>query len=216
MGRRSASAFVLIPACSCSTGSRCRSAAPAALLPLAPSLGRARVLAEVGDLDVLANFAKLAAVTFFAFWFLDLFEELVLLVVFVALIVPWVDAYSVFRGPTGHIVEHHSDVFTYLSFSWPSRASRTARAWAPRPPLLRALPRRRRPVPAPRRLDVAGDGRSPRRDARDRGLGRRSGLPALPALSVGFLVPNADLIWRAAPPAKRGRPPEGPSPTLRR
>ena len=71
--------------------------------PLAAALGVLAVLAELGDLEVLANFAKLAAVTFFAFWFLRFFEELVLLVI-VALIIPWVDAYSVFRGPTGHIV----------------------------------------------------------------------------------------------------------------
>jgi hypothetical protein len=30
-----------------------------------------------------------------------------------------------------------------------------------------------------------------------------SGLPALPALSLGFLVPNADLLWRRL----RRRPP---------
>ena len=65
------------------------------------------VLAEIGDLEVLANFAKLGAATFFAFWFLNFFEELFLLVT-VAVIVPWVDTYSVFRGPTGNIVEHHS------------------------------------------------------------------------------------------------------------
>ena len=62
--------------------------------------------------------------TFFAFWFLDLFEELVLLVV-IAAIVPFVDAYSVFRGPTGHIVEHHSNVFDYFSvyFALPDEPS---------------------------------------------------------------------------------------------
>ena len=49
--------------------------------------------------------------TFFAFWFLRFFEELVLLVI-VALIIPWVDAYSVFRGPTGNIVSEHPHVFT--------------------------------------------------------------------------------------------------------
>src|SRR5262249_12510777 len=88
------------------------------LLPLALALGVCAVLADVGDLDVLGHFAKLAAVTFFAFWFLNFFEELVLLVI-VAVIIPWVDAYSVFRGPTGNIVEHHSQLFNYLSFYFP-------------------------------------------------------------------------------------------------
>src|SRR5581483_11371243 len=83
------------------------------LLPTAAAVAVLAVLAEVAELEVLANFAKLAAVTFFAFWFLNLFEELLLLAI-VALIIPFIDAYSVFRGPTGNIVEHHSSVFFAL------------------------------------------------------------------------------------------------------
>ena len=155
---------------------------------------------------MLANVAKLGAVTFFAFWFLHLFEELVLLVI-VALIVPFVDAYSVFRGPTGNIVEHHSNVFTYFSVYWALPHERNdPRLGHPRRPLLRPLPGGGRPLPASPRLDVAGDGRGPRRDGRDHGLGRRRRAPALPALSVGFLVPNADLIWAQLAQAERGRP----------
>jgi hypothetical protein len=165
------------------------------LLPLAGALAALAVLAEVGDLEVLGNAAKLAAVTFFAFWFLTLFEELVLLVV-VALIVPFVDAYSVFRGPTGNIVEHHSEVFTYFSVYW-------------------ALPHE---LDDPRlgipdvlffALYLAAAVRFRLRPgwtwlAMVAALGATiaitawtdvAGLPALPALSVGFLVPNADLIW---------------------
>ena len=37
----------------------------------------------------------------------------------VASIIPWVDAYSVWRGPTKQIVEHHEHVFTVLSFAFP-------------------------------------------------------------------------------------------------
>jgi hypothetical protein len=165
------------------------------LLPLAAGLGVLALLAELGDLQVLANAAKLAAITFFAFWFLNLFEELVLLVV-VALIVPFVDAYSVFRGPTGNIVEHHSNVFTYFSVYWALPQERND----PRlgiPDILffalylaAAVRFRLRPgwtwlamvamlgvtIAVTVWADVAG-------------------LPALPALSIGFLVPNADLIW---------------------
>jgi hypothetical protein len=165
------------------------------LLPLAGALGVLALLAELGDLEVLANVTKLAAVTFFAFWFLNLFEELVLLVV-VALIVPFVDAYSVFRGPTGNIVEHHSNVFIYFSVYWalPHEAN------DPRlgiPDLLffalylaAAVRFRLRPgwtwlamvamLGATIAVTVWAD---------------VAGLPALPALSIGFLVPNADLIW---------------------
>ena len=37
----------------------------------------------------------------------------------VASIIPWVDAYSVWRGPTKTIVEHHEHVFSVLSFAFP-------------------------------------------------------------------------------------------------
>ncbi len=172
------------------------------LLPLALALGLLAVLAELGSLDVPANFAKLAAVTFFGFWFLTLFEELVLLVV-VALIVPFVDAYSVFRGPTGNIVEHHSSVFNHLSFFFALPHERND----PRlgiPDLLffalflaAASRYRLRPgwtwigmiagLAATIAIDVWAD---------------VSGLPALPALSAGFLLPNADRIWTQL---RRGR-----------
>jgi len=165
------------------------------LLAPAAALAVLAVLAEVGDLEVLANAAKLAAVTFFAFWFLNLFDELVLLVV-VALVIPFVDAYSVFRGPTGNIVQHHSDVFTYFSVYWPLPDEPNG----PRlgiPDVLffalflaAAVRYRLRPgwtwlamlaaLGATIAITVSTD---------------VAGLPALPALSVGFLLPNADLIW---------------------
>ncbi len=166
------------------------------LLALAAALAAVAILAEAGDLELLANAAKLGAITFFAFWFLKLFEELVLLVV-VAAIVPFVDAYSVFRGPTGNIVEHHSDIFTYFSVYWALPHERDD----PRlgiPDVLffalylaAAVRYRLRPgwtwlamvacLGATIAITVWAD---------------VAGLPALPALSIGFLVPNADLIWR--------------------
>jgi len=177
------------------------------LLALAAALAAVAILAEVGDLEVLANAAKLGAITFFAFWFLNMFEELVLLVV-VAAIVPFVDAYSVFRGPTGNIVEHHSDVFTYFSVYWAlPHESNDPRLGIPDVLffalyLSAAVRFRLRPgwtwfamvaalgltIVITVWADVAG-------------------LPALPALSIGFLVPNADLIWRQL----RGRGGDGRS-----
>jgi hypothetical protein len=165
------------------------------LLPLAVALGVLAVLAELGDLEVLANFAKLAGVTFFAFWFLGLFEELVLIVV-VALIVPWVDAYSVWRGPTGNIVEHHSQVFTWFSFEFSLPHERDD----PRlgiPDLLffalfLAAAARFRLRPAWTWLGMIAALAATIAIDVWAGVG---GLPALPALSAGFLLPNADLIW---------------------
>ena len=59
---------------------------------------------------MLANFGKLGTVTFAAWAFLSFFEALSW-VVLVALIIPWVDAYSVWRGPTKTIVEDHAKSF---------------------------------------------------------------------------------------------------------
>jgi hypothetical protein len=165
------------------------------LLAFAALFGVLALLAELGDLEVLANFAKLAAVTFFAFWFLGFFEDLILIVA-IALVVPWVDAYSVWRGPTGHIVEHHSQIFTYFSFEFSL-------------PHERDDPRLGLPDLLFFALFLSAAARFHLRPgwtwvAMIAALGATiaigvwtnvGGLPALPALSVGFLLPNADLIW---------------------
>jgi hypothetical protein len=174
------------------------------LFPVALGLGVLALLAELGDLEVLANFAKLAAVTFFAFWFLAFFEELVLLVI-VALIVPWVDAYSVFRGPTGQIVEKHPDVFSSLSFAFPLPDHETARLGLPDllffALYLAASRRFRLRVGWTWLAMVAALGAT----IAIAEWTELSGLPALPALSAGFLLPNADLLW-ARMPRGGGRP----------
>ncbi len=164
------------------------------LLPLALALGVLAALASVGDLEVLANFAKLAAVTAFAFWFLDFFQELGW-VVLVACLVPWVDAYSVWRGPTGDIVENHPQVFTNLSFAFPVPGEHDSANLGLPDLLFFAL---FLGAAARFRLRVGWTWL-----AMAAGLGATiaiavwtelSGLPALPALSLGFLVPNADLL----------------------
>jgi hypothetical protein len=76
------------------------------------------VVASKADLDVLANFAKLGAATSAAFWFLSFFEN-ALWVALVALLIPFVDAYSVWRGPTKHIITERPEVFSALSFAFP-------------------------------------------------------------------------------------------------
>ena len=153
-------------------------------------------LLRAADLNAAADFAKLAAATFIAFWFLNYFEA-PSWVVLVACIVPWVDAYSVWRGPTSNIVEHHGEVFTSLSFSFPVPGEDDA-ARLGLPDLLffglflsasarfglRVLPTWAALVAsfgATIALAVLTD---------------QAGLPALPLLSLGFLLPNADLLWR--------------------
>jgi hypothetical protein len=108
------------------------------LMWLALPLGRARglllvaiafaalaLVAESGELDVVANFAKLGAACAVAFWFLQFFES-ALWVALVALMIPFVDAYSVWRGPTRHILDERPEVFTALSFSFPVPGERQA------------------------------------------------------------------------------------------
>jgi hypothetical protein len=88
------------------------------LLPTAIAFAVLAVVASGADLDVVANFAKFAAATLVAFWFLSYFDT-ALWVALVALLIPVVDAYSVWRGPTRHIIDERPEVFTALSFAFP-------------------------------------------------------------------------------------------------
>jgi hypothetical protein len=155
----------------------------------------AAVLTAV-DAEVLANFARLAAATLLGWWFLRYFEELSW-VVLVACVIPWVDAYSVWRGPTKQIVTHHEHVFSVLSYAFPVPGQHAA-ANLGVPDLLffalflgAAAEFRLRVVPTWIAL-VAGLGAT---IALTVWL-ELSGLPALPGIALGFLVPNVDLIWR--------------------
>ena len=154
------------------------------------------VVLTIADLDVLANFAKLGAVTLLAWWFLSFFETAAW-VATVALIIPWVDAVSVWRGPTKQIVEHKRELFTTFSFAFPLPGEENtaqlglpdllffalflgaAARWGLRTRLTWLA--MTLSFGATLALTVAFD------------IG---GLPALPLLALGFLAPNADLLWR--------------------
>jgi predicted enzyme related to lactoylglutathione lyase len=88
------------------------------LAPVGLAFGILAVVLTQADLELLANFAKVAAVALLAFWFLGFFER-PSWVVLVAAIVPFVDAVSVWRGPTRHIVTEEPEVFGALSLSFP-------------------------------------------------------------------------------------------------
>lgn len=166
------------------------------LFGVALGFGVAAVVLQVAGAAPVANFAKLGAMTFAAWCFLRFFEELSW-VVLVALIVPWVDSYSVWRGPTKEIVTKQPQVFDALSFTFPVPGAaggaklglpdllffalflgaaarwqlRTGWTWVCLTASLGGT------MALATWLDV-------------------SGLPALPLLAVGFLLPNADLLWR--------------------
>jgi hypothetical protein len=95
------------------------------LLPVGVGFAVLAVVASTADLDVVANFAKLFAATAVAFWFLSFFEN-ALWVALVAMLIPFVDAYSVWRGPTRHIIDERPEVFGALSFSFPLMGERQA------------------------------------------------------------------------------------------
>ena len=146
--------------------------------------------------DGPASFARLAAATFAGWLFLDFFEEASWVVV-VALIIPWVDAYSVWRGPTQTIVHHHVGVFERLSFGFPVPGeSGTANLGIP-DMLFFALFLGStvrfglRPFPT-WVLMTASFGTT---IALVVWL-NLDGLPALPLLSLAFILANGDLLWR--------------------
>ena len=167
------------------------------LVALAFACGAAAAILQWTGAGVVANFAKLGAMTFVGWCFLRFFEELSW-VVLVAVIVPWVDSYSVWRGPTKTIVTEKPEVFSALSFTFPV-PGQSGGAMLGLPDLLFFA------------LFLAATARWRLRTgwtwlSLTASLGVTmvlateldvDGLPALPLLCVGFLLPNADLLWRA-------------------
>jgi hypothetical protein len=165
------------------------------LLLLAAAFLVVAVVFEATGLEALANFAKLGLMTAFGFWFLSFFES-VLWVALVALVIPLVDSFSVWRGPTRHIVEQEPQIFDVFSFAFPFPGVESS-ANLGLPDLLffalflAAAARWRlrigwtwlaltASIGITMTLAVAWD---------------VAGLPALPGLAFGFLLPNADLLW---------------------
>jgi hypothetical protein len=199
--------FVLIPLCFALVWIVLPLRLGRGLLPVGIALGVLALAFHVADWNGAGNFCKLFAVTAIGFWFLGYFETLGW-VVLVSLIIPWVDAFSVFneRGPTHNITEHHPEVFTNFSFAFPIPGEdnsanlglpdllffalflAAAARFALRPNwtwLLMTLS-----FGATLALTVAFDIR---------------GLPALPLLALGFLLPNGDLIWARFRPRAHAR-----------
>lgn len=176
------------------------------LLPVGLAFALLAAVLTYTDINVFANFARLGACTLLGWWFLGYFET-VSWVVLVAAIIPWVDAYSVWRGPTKQIVEHHANVFSVLSFAFPVPGEHAA-ANLGVPDLLffalflAAAARFGLRVYATWVCLVAALGLT---IAATVWL-NLNGLPALPGIALGFLLPNADLLWH-----RLRRPQPGPA-----
>jgi len=167
------------------------------VLPLAATLVVSAVLFDLLGLGALFNVTKLLALTLIGYLFTQVFEALSW-VVLVALIIPWVDAVSVWRGPTEYVVSQQPSLFDRISIAFRLPGEEGSANIGPPDILFFAL-----------FLSTAAR------------FGLRvgwtwmtmvgllvatlilttvwdvTGLPALPAIAIGFVLPNADLIWKA-------------------
>jgi hypothetical protein len=172
------------------------------LFPVALGAGLLAVLLHVVGLDAVFNVAKLAAFVLVGFWFLQLFET-ISWVVLVAVLVPWVDIASVYQGPTRVVVEEEPGLFELLAVAFALPGEDAAARLGPPDVIFFAL-------------FLAAAARFGLRAAATwfcmtSGLAATfvatyvldlDGLPGLPAIALGFLVPNADRLWRVV----RGAP----------
>jgi hypothetical protein len=166
------------------------------LLPVGLALGVLAFALRLAELDVLFNLAKLFTLVALGFWFLSYFET-VAWAALIAVIIPWVDAISVWRGPTDYVVSEQPGLFEDLSIAFRVPGERATANLGPPDILFFALFL----GAADRwRLRVAWTWVS-----MTALLGATliltattdvDGLPALPAICLGFVLPNADLLWR--------------------
>ena len=89
------------------------------LLATAAVAGGVALTFTLLDVDSAANVAKLACYVLVGFWFLTLFEEL-WWITLVAVLVPWVDIWSVAAGPTEYVVEERPGLFDRISVAFPN------------------------------------------------------------------------------------------------
>ena len=174
------------------------------LWPVALALVALAVGAKLAELDVLFNLTKLFALVLLGFWFLSYFEN-VAWAALVAAIIPWVDIWSVFFGPTGKITSDHESIFEHVSIAFRVPGGNGTANLGPPDILFFALF-----VAAARRFGLrtgwtwfAMSGLVACTLFLSVKVDR--GLPALPAIAFGFLLANADLLWHAL--RRRGRAP---------
>ncbi len=149
------------------------------------------------DWHLASNFAKLAAYTCAGWAFLRLFETLSW-VVLISAIIPVVDAISVFlpKGPTHQIVTQHPQVYSAVAVAFVAPGGGAAYLGPPDIlffALFLAATVRWSLRPGWTWLAMTGMYSLTLVIANAANV---NGLPALPFLSAGFLLANADLIWR--------------------
>jgi hypothetical protein len=152
---------------------------------------------HLAGFEALFNVSKLLALTAIGFWFMSVFEALSW-VVLIALIIPWVDVLSVWRGPTEYIVSEQPSLFERVSIAFRLPGEEGSANIGPPDILFFSL-------------FLAAAARFGLRlhltwismvgllslTLLSTDIFDLSGVPALPAIALGFLLPNADLLWKA-------------------
>ena len=159
------------------------------------AFGVAAVVSWELNSHLVSNFAKLGAYTCAGWAFLWLFEALSWVII-VAAIIPFVDAISVAAGPTNAIVNHHFEVYSAVAVAFLAPGGLAADLGPPDIlffALFLAATVRWRLRPLWTWLAMTGMYSLTLVIAN---LTDVNGLPALPFLSFGFLLANADLLWR--------------------
>jgi hypothetical protein len=166
-------------------------------VPLAGLFVVLSVLFTIAGLGALFNVSKLLALTMIGYVFMQVFEALSWIAL-IALIIPWVDALSVWRGPTDYVVSQQPSLFDRISIAFRLPGEEGSANIGPPDILFFALF-----LSATQRFGL----RLGWTWASMVGLLTLTlilttewgvaGLPALPAIAIGFLLPNVDLIWRA-------------------
>jgi hypothetical protein len=141
------------------------------------------------------NFAKLWAAIFAGWAFLRLFEELSW-VVLVALVIPLVDIVSVYKGPTKAITQDHFHIYTAVAIAFVVPGGAAAYLGPPDVlfyALFLAAAQRWHLRVVVTWITMTGMYAFTVILATAVHV---DGLPALPFLSFGFLIANADILWR--------------------
>lgn len=165
------------------------------LVPVTVALGALAVLLGLAGLDGLFNVTKLLAYTLAGFAFLTFFEALSW-VVLVSFVIPWVDIASVYHGPTKVVVEEKPGVFEQVAVSFALPGEDAFSSLGPPDVIFFALFL----ATAARyglRLGWTWLGMTGALALVLVGtyVFDLNGAPALPAISLGLLLANADILW---------------------
>jgi hypothetical protein len=167
------------------------------LLGAALATGALAALLDLAGADGIFNVAKVVAFSLFGFWFVQMLEALSW-VVLVAAVIPLVDVASVYRGPTKVVVEEQPGLFERIAVAFAVPGEDSVARLGPPDVIFFAL------------FLAAAARYGLRVGATWLGMAGAlsatflltyaldlNGLPALPAISLGFVGPNADLLWRS-------------------